>query len=107
MIRMHGVEMVYASSDKPVEKPALHDIDVDIEQGEFVFLVGHSGSGKSTFIRLLLREILPSKGQIQVAGQELGKLKSWKVSYLRRNIGCVFQDFKLLPNKTAAENVAF
>ena len=102
MIRMRGVDMYYAS-----DKPALADIDVDIEQGDFVFLVGHSGSGKSTFIRLLLREILPSKGQIQVAGQDLGKLKSWKVSYLRRNIGCVFQDFKLLPNKTAAENVAF
>ena len=102
MIRMRGVEKVYAS-----DKPALHDVDVDIEQGEFVFLVGHSGSGKSTFIRLLLRELLPTKGQIVVAGQDLTKLKSWRVPYLRRNIGCVFQDFKLLPNKTAAENVAF
>ena len=102
MIRMRGVDMFYAS-----DKPALVDVDVDIEQGEFVFLVGHSGSGKSTLIRLLLREIHPTKGQIEVAGQDLGRLKSWKVPYLRRNIGCVFQDFKLLPNKTSAENVAF
>jgi len=102
MIRMRGVEKVYAS-----DKPALHEIDVDIEQGEFVFLVGHSGSGKSTFIRLLLRELLPTHGQIVVAGQDLVKMKSWRVPYLRRNIGCVFQDFKLLPNKTASENVAF
>ena len=102
MIRMRGVDMYYAS-----DKPALVDVDVDIEQGEFVFLVGHSGSGKSTLIRLLLREIHPTKGQIAVAGQDLGKLKAWKVPYLRRNMGCVFQDFKLLPNKTAAENVAF
>jgi cell division transport system ATP-binding protein len=99
---MRGVEKVYAS-----DKPALHEIDVDIEQGEFVFLVGHSGSGKSTFIRLLLRELLPTHGQIVVAGQDLVKMKSWRVPYLRRNIGCVFQDFKLLPNKTASENVAF
>jgi len=102
MIRMRGVDMFYAS-----DKPALFDVDVDIEQGEFVFLVGHSGSGKSTFIRLLLREILPTKGEIQVAGQDLNRIKSWKVPYLRRNMGCVFQDFKLLPNKTASENVAF
>ena len=102
MIRMRGVDMYYAS-----DKPALVDVDVDIEQGEFVFLVGHSGSGKSTLIRLLLREILATKGQIEVAGQDLGRLKGRKVPFLRRNIGCVFQDFKLLPNKTAAENVAF
>jgi len=102
MIRMRGLDMYYAS-----DKPALVDVDVDIEQGEFVFLVGHSGSGKSTFIRLLLREILPTRGDIAVAGQDLTKMKGWKVPYLRRNIGCVFQDFKLLPNKTSSENVAF
>ena len=100
---MRGVEKSYVS-DKP---PALADVNVEIEQGEFVFLVGHSGSGKSTFIRLLLREIHPTKGQIVVADQDLNKLKNWKVPYLRRNIGCVFQDFKLLPNKTSYENVAF
>ncbi|MGV8083150.1 MAG: cell division ATP-binding protein FtsE [Coriobacteriia bacterium] len=88
-------------------RPALSDINVEIASGDFVFIVGHSGSGKSTLIRLLLREILPSRGQIVVAGQDLAKMKHWRVPYLRRNIGCVFQDFKLLPNKTAFENVAF
>jgi cell division transport system ATP-binding protein len=102
MIHMRGVDMYYAP-----DKPALTEVEVDIEQGEFVFLVGHSGSGKSTFIRLLLREILPTTGEITIAGQDLVKMKAWKVPYLRRNIGCVFQDFKLLPNKTASENVAF
>jgi cell division transport system ATP-binding protein len=103
MIHMQQVGKRYAA-DKP---PALVDIDVDIESGEFVFIVGHSGSGKSTFIRLLLRELLPTSGRVEVAGQDLIRLKSWKVPYLRRNIGCVFQDFKLLPNKTAYENIAF
>jgi len=102
MITMRNVSKAYVP-----EKPALADVDVEIEQGEFVFLVGHSGSGKSTFIKLLLREILPSTGNIAVAGQDVVKMKSWKVPFLRRNIGCVFQDFKLLPNKTTYENVAF
>lgn len=102
MISLQGIEKTYGS-----DRPALVEVDVEIEQGEFVFLVGHSGSGKSTFIKLLQREILPTRGNIIVAGQNLNKLKSWKVPYLRRNIGCVFQDFKLLPNKTAYENVAF
>ena len=87
--------------------PPLPDCDVDITQGEFVFLVGHSGSGKSTFIKLLLREILPTTGTIVVAGQDVIHMRNWKIPYLRRNIGCVFQDFKLLPNKTSYENVAF
>jgi cell division transport system ATP-binding protein len=100
---MRNVSKIYVP-DKP---PALDDCTVDIEQGEFVFIVGHSGSGKSTFIRLLLRELLPTRGQIVVAGQDLAKMKAWKVPYLRRNIGCVFQDFKLLPNKTTYENIAF
>lgn len=102
MITMRNVSKSYNA-----DKPALYDVDVEIEQGEFVFLVGHSGSGKSTFIRLLQRELLPTRGQIIVAGQDIVKLKNWKVPYLRRNIGCVFQDFKLLPNKTSYENVAF
>jgi cell division transport system ATP-binding protein len=89
------------------EHAALESVNVEIEAGEFVFIVGHSGSGKSTFIRSLLREVTPTSGQIVVAGHELGKLRSAKIPYLRRNIGCVFQDFKLLPNKTAFENVAF
>jgi len=102
MISMRGVSKSYIA-----EKPALEDVNVEIGSGEFVFIVGHSGSGKSTFIRLLLRELMPSRGQIIVAGQDLAKMKNWKVPYLRRNIGCVFQDFKLLPNKTSFENVAF
>lgn len=103
MISMRNVSKIYV----PNKPPALDDCNVEIEQGEFVFLVGHSGSGKSTFIRLLLRELLPTRGQIVVAGQDLTKMKNWKVPYLRRNIGCVFQDFKLLPNKTTYENIAF
>ncbi|MDO8963252.1 MAG: cell division ATP-binding protein FtsE [Coriobacteriia bacterium] len=100
---MKNVSKVYLA-DKP---PALAEIDVEIPQGEFIFLVGHSGSGKSTFIKLLLREILPTTGEITVAGQDVVHMRNWKIPFLRRNIGCVFQDFKLLPNKTSYENVAF
>jgi cell division transport system ATP-binding protein len=103
MISMKNVSKVYLA-DRP---PALAEIDVEIPQGEFIFLVGHSGSGKSTFIKLLLREILPTTGEITVAGQDVVHMRNWKIPFLRRNIGCVFQDFKLLPNKTAYENVAF
>jgi cell division transport system ATP-binding protein len=86
---------------------ALFDANVNVEKGEFVFLVGPSGSGKSTFLRLVNREETPERGRIWVAGKDIGELNSWKVPYLRRNIGCVFQDFKLLANKTVYENVAF
>lgn len=88
-------------------KPALSDVSLQIYAGEFLFLVGHSGSGKSTFIKLLTREIKPSQGHIYVADEDLSTMRNWRVPYLRRNIGCVFQDFKLLPNKTVFENVAF
>lgn len=88
-------------------KPSLHDISLQIYAGEFVFLVGHSGSGKSTFIRLITRELKPSSGHIYVADEDLTTMRDWRVPYLRRNIGCVFQDFKLLPNKTVFENVSF
>jgi cell division transport system ATP-binding protein len=88
-------------------KPALNDISLQIYAGEFIFLVGHSGSGKSTFIRMLIREVKPSQGHIYVADEDLTTMRNWRVPYLRRNIGCVFQDFKLLPNKTVFENVAF
>ena len=87
--------------------PALYDISVQVFAGEFVFLVGHSGSGKSTFVRIIIREIKPSEGHIYIADEDLASMRNWRVPYLRRNIGCVFQDFKLLPNKTVFENVAF
>ncbi|MGH9129231.1 MAG: cell division ATP-binding protein FtsE [Acidimicrobiales bacterium] len=102
MIKLEHVNKTYKGT-----VTALRDCSVDIAKGEFVFLVGPSGSGKSTFLRLILREELPNSGQIWVAGKEVGSLNHWKVPYLRRNIGCVFQDFRLLPNKTVFENVAF
>jgi cell division transport system ATP-binding protein len=86
---------------------ALRDVTFGIDKGEFVFIVGASGSGKSTLIRLLLRELDPTRGRIVVGGRDLGRLKRSKVPLLRRNIGCVFQDFKLLPSRTAADNVAY
>ncbi len=104
VITFKNVSKVYAAQPT---KPALRDIDLQIYAGEFVFLVGHSGSGKSTFIRLITRELKPNSGHILIADEDLGSMKNWRVPYLRRNIGCVFQDFKLLPNKTVFENVAF
>jgi cell division transport system ATP-binding protein len=86
---------------------AVKDLTLEIQKGEFVFLVGPSGSGKSTCLRLLLREELPDRGKIWVAERDVSQLPSWKVPYLRRNMGCIFQDFKLLPYKTVYENVAF
>ena len=102
MIRLEHVTKTYKG-----ENAALRDASADIQKGEFVFLVGPSGSGKSTFIRLLNKEETPELGRIFVAGKDIGELSSWKVPFLRRNIGCVFQDFKLLPNKTVYQNVAF
>ncbi len=88
-------------------RPALDNVSLQIYPGEFVFLVGHSGSGKSTLVRLIIRELIPSSGTIKIAGEDLGTMRNWRVPYLRRNIGCVFQDYKLLPNKTVFENVSF
>src|SRR5579862_4212692 len=102
MIRLDNVTKSYKNTTV-----ALRDCTVDIAKGEFVFLVGPSGSGKSTFLRLLTKEEAPEEGHIWVAGKDINELSPWKVPFLRRNIGCVFQDFKLLSNKTVSENVAF
>jgi len=102
MIRTVEVTKDYSTGNR-----ALDGLSIDIEKGEFVFVVGPSGSGKSTFIKLLTKEEEPTAGDIFVAGKNLGTLPRWRVPYLRRNVGCVFQNFKLLPNKTVFENVAF
>ena len=102
MIKLENVTKTYKG-----DVPALRNADVDITKGEFVFLVGASGSGKSTFLRLVNREERPEQGRVFVAGKDILDLTSLKVPYLRRNIGSVFQDFKLLSNKTVYENVAF
>ena len=102
MIRFNHVSKVY---DRGM-RPALDDVDIKINRDEFVFLVGASGSGKSTFLRLVIREERPTKGRIHVLGRDLSKISSWKVPQLRREIGFVFQDFRLLENKNVLENVA-
>ena len=102
MIKLEGVSKVFKG-----DVVALKNATAEIQRGEFVFLIGPSGSGKSTFIRLLNREEVADEGRIMVAGKDLGSMSSWKVPYLRRNIGYIFQDYKLLPKKTVYENVAF
>lgn len=102
MIRLQDVTKVYEGGTV-----AARDVTLDIQRGEFVFLVGPSGSGKSTLIRLMLRQEPITRGTIWVAGKDITALPNWKIPYLRRSIGTVFQDFKLLPNKTVAENIAF
>ena len=102
MIRFDNVTKIYKG-----DILALSDVSLEIGKGEFVFLVGPSGSGKSTFLKLLLRDEVTTSGQVLVAGRDIARLGSWKVPQLRRNIGCVFQDYKLLANKTVYENVAF
>ena len=103
MIHFDNVTKTYPSQSRP----ALENVTIDVEKGEFVFLVGSSGAGKSTFLRLILKEEKPTDGKIHVAGKDLARLTNWKVPYLRRRIGCVFQDFRLLPNKNVFQNVAF
>ncbi|HSK61163.1 MAG TPA: cell division ATP-binding protein FtsE [Actinomycetospora sp.] len=103
MIRLENVTKVYPTSTRP----ALDDVSVEVERGEFVFLIGPSGSGKSTLLRLLLREDVPNEGNVWVANWNVGRLASRRVPRLRQRMGVVFQDFRLLPNKTVAENVAF
>ncbi len=102
MIRFENVSKAYNPNIV-----GLKDVNVHIERGEFAFLVGHSGSGKSTFIRLLLKEFEPTRGSITVAGRNLGRMRRSAVPHHRRSIGCVFQDFKLLSNRSVAENVAY
>jgi cell division transport system ATP-binding protein len=102
MIKLENVTKVY-----PGNTVAVKDVSIEIAKGEFVFLVGPSGSGKSTLIRLIMREEAPTNGDIWVAGKHASDLQNWKIPHLRRSIGTVFQDFKLLPTKTVYENVAF
>jgi cell division transport system ATP-binding protein len=103
VIRLEHVSKVYKTSTRP----ALEDVSVEMDKGEFVFLIGASGSGKSTFLRLLLREEVPTKGRVYVANFDVVRMSRRRVPRLRQSIGCVFQDFRLLNNKTVAENVAF
>jgi cell division transport system ATP-binding protein len=103
VIRFENVTKIYSGSTRP----ALDDVSIEVNKGEFVFLVGASGSGKSTFLRLSLREERATEGLVHVAGKNVARLPSWKIPHLRRQIGVVFQDFRLLPNKTVFENVAF
>ena len=102
MIKLESVTKVYKG-----EVLALLEASCDIQKGEFVFLVGQSGSGKSTFLRLLNKEEEPDNGRIFVAGKDIARLRRWRVPQMRRQIGSIFQDFKLLPNKTVSQNVAF
>ena len=103
MIHMRDVTKIYEDTGMI----ALDHVNIDIEKGEFVFIVGASGAGKSTFIRLLLREVLPSSGQLLVNGHDVAAMEHVDVPYLRREMGVIFQDYRLLPDKTVYENVAF
>ncbi|GBD85806.1 cell division ATP-binding protein FtsE [bacterium BMS3Abin02] len=102
MILLEGVTKVFEGGTV-----ALRDIDLDIKKGEFLFVVGPSGSGKTTLISLVLRELRVTRGKIWVAGKDITKMPTWKVPHLRRSVGTVFQDYKLLPSRTVAENVGF
>jgi cell division transport system ATP-binding protein len=103
MISISNVTKQYRGSNRP----ALNNVSIEIEKGDFVFLVGASGSGKSSLMRLMLREDVPTKGSVHVLGENLVGIPSRRVPFFRRRLGVVFQDFRLLPNKTVAQNVAF
>jgi cell division transport system ATP-binding protein len=102
VIEFRDVSKLYSGGDI-----GLDEVTFSIERGEFVFLVGSTGSGKSTVMRLLIKELEPSAGSIHVAGHDLGEIKRKRIAYYRRNIGVVFQDFKLLPTRTVHDNVAY
>ena len=102
MIQLQGVSKVYSNG-----AVGLNNVSLSIEKGEFVFITGNSGSGKSTFLRLLFKEIDPDHGKIIINNRDISRLKRRQIPYLRRDLGMVFQDFRLLPNKTVYENVAF
>jgi cell division transport system ATP-binding protein len=103
VIQLEQVTKTYPKASRP----SLDNVSVSIEKGEFVFFIGPSGSGKSTIIKMLLHEVAPNKGRVVVNGKDVTSMRSWKRPHFRRSIGCVFQDFRLLPNRTAYENVAF
>ena len=103
MIRFDDVTKTYMRG----QRPAVENLDIEFARGEFVFLVGASGSGKSTLMRMVLKEVAPTRGTVYVAGKDLSRIPSWKVPALRRDIGMVFQDFRLLPSKTAYQNIEF
>jgi cell division transport system ATP-binding protein len=102
VIQLENVTKTYPKASRP----SLDDVSVGIEKGEFVFFIGPSGSGKSTIIKLLLHEVSPTNGKVMVNAKDVTSMRSWKIPHFRRSIGCVFQDFRLLPNRTAYENVA-
>jgi cell division transport system ATP-binding protein len=103
VIRRENVTKTYPKA----ARPSLDGVSVSIDKGDFVFFIGPSGSGKSTIVKLLLHEVDPTKGKVIVNDKDVTAMRSWKIPHFRRSIGCVFQDFRLLPTKTAYENVAF
>ena len=105
MIQFEHVSKVYETQSD--ENVALEDINIEIEEGEFVFILGHSGAGKSTFLKLILREEAATEGKVFVNGRDLSSIRQREIPYLRRGLGVVFQDFRLIPTMTAYENVAF
>ena len=107
MIRFENVKKVYEATGKNPEIVALHNVNLHIRKGEFVFVLGHSGAGKSTFLKLILREEEATEGRVIVNGRDLSTIKQRDIPYLRRGLGVVFQDFRLIPTMTAYENVAF
>ena len=107
MIRFEGVKKVYPGNGNTPDILALNDVNLHIRKGEFVFVLGHSGAGKSTFLKLILREEEATEGRVIVNGRDLSTIKQRDIPYLRRGLGVVFQDFRLIPTMTAYENVAF